>query len=113
MKRIMVKVARRNREIPLPEYGTPFSAGVDLRAAESILLKPGERGSVGTGLYMELPEGYEAQVRPRSGLALRSGVTVLNTPGTIDSDYRGEASSKENSSSVSKSEGEDSSGSGE
>ncbi|WP_286952190.1 MULTISPECIES: dUTP diphosphatase [Aminobacterium] len=90
MKRIMVKVARRNREIPLPEYGTPFSAGVDLRAAESILLKPGERGSVGTGLYMELPEGYEAQVRPRSGLALRSGVTVLNTPGTIDSDYRGE-----------------------
>ena len=90
MKRIMVKVARRNREIPLPEYGTPFSAGLDLRAAESILLKPGERGSVGTGLYMELPEGYEAQVRPRSGLALRSGVTVLNTPGTIDSDYRGE-----------------------
>ena len=90
MKRIMVKVARRNREIPLPEYGTPFSAGVDLRAAEPLLLKPGERGSVGTGLYVELPEGYEAQVRPRSGLALRSGVTVLNTPGTIDSDYRGE-----------------------
>ncbi|HCA40477.1 MAG TPA: dUTP diphosphatase [Aminobacterium sp.] len=90
MRRVSVKIVRQSKDIPLPEYGTPYSSGVDLRASEELVLQPGGWGSVGTGLYIELPEGYEAQVRPRSGLALRSGVTVLNAPGTIDSDYRGE-----------------------
>lgn len=76
--------------IPLPSYATPGSAGMDLRASEAAELRPGERAAVGTGLYMQIPEGYEGQVRPRSGLALKNGVTLLNTPGTIDSDYRGE-----------------------
>ncbi len=77
---------------PLPAYSTPLSAGMDLRANldEPLTLKPGQRQLVPTGLRIALPEGYEAQVRPRSGLALRHGVTVLNTPGTIDADYRGE-----------------------
>lgn len=77
---------------PLPAYATEGSAGMDLRAfiAEQIELKPLERFAVPTGLFMELPQGYEAQVRPRSGLAINQGITVLNTPGTIDSDYRGE-----------------------
>jgi len=76
----------------LPEYATPYSAGVDLRANidEPIILKPLERTLVPTGLYIELPKGYEAQVRPRSGLAAKHGLTVLNSPGTIDADYRGE-----------------------
>lgn len=76
----------------LPEYQTSGSAGADLHAylAEPITLKPMERTLVPTGLFVELPEGYELQVRPRSGLALKYGVTVLNTPGTVDSDYRGE-----------------------
>lgn len=76
----------------LPEYATAQSAGVDLRAAIDgpIVLKPLQRAMVPTGLYIQLPEGYEAQVRPRSGLAAKKGVTVLNTPGTIDADYRGE-----------------------
>jgi dUTP pyrophosphatase len=76
---------------PLPEYATPHSAGLDLRAhlSESVLLQPGERRLVPTGLRMALPDGWEAQVRPRSGLALKHGVTVLNSPGTIDADYRG------------------------
>ena len=77
---------------PLPQYATPQSAGMDLRAnlTESIVLKPLERCLVPTGLFIALPEGYEAQVRPRSGLALKKGITVLNAPGTIDADYRGE-----------------------
>ena len=77
---------------PLPEYATPLSAGVDLRANidETIVLNPLQRTLVPTGLYLALPPGYEAQVRPRSGLAIKKGVTVLNTPGTIDADYRGE-----------------------
>lgn len=77
---------------PLPKYETAASAGMDLRAnlTESIVLKPFERILVKTGLFVELPVGYEAQVRPRSGLALKKGITVLNTPGTIDADYRGE-----------------------
>ena len=77
---------------PLPEYETSGSAGVDLRAQlqEPVMLKPLQRALIPTGLYIELPDGYEAQVRPRSGLALKKGVTVLNSPGTIDSDYRGE-----------------------
>lgn len=76
----------------LPQYETPLSAGVDLRAnlTESITLKPLERKLVKTGLFMALPPGYEAQVRPRSGLAYKNGITVLNSPGTIDADYRGE-----------------------
>lgn len=76
----------------LPTYATEASAGMDLRAnlSESIVLKPLQRCLVPTGLYMALPVGYEAQVRPRSGLAIKKGVTVLNTPGTIDADYRGE-----------------------
>lgn len=78
---------------PLPKYETSQSAGMDLRAflpEGPITLKPFQRGLVKTGLFMELPEGYEAQVRPRSGLALKKGITVLNSPGTIDADYRGE-----------------------
>ena len=77
---------------PLPEYATTQSAGMDLRANidESIVLHPMERRLVPTGLFMALPVGYEAQIRPRSGLALKHGITVLNTPGTIDADYRGE-----------------------
>lgn len=76
----------------LPQYQTPFSAGMDLKAylAESLVLMPGQRARIPTGLYIELPAGYEGQVRPRSGLAARHGVTVLNSPGTIDADYRGE-----------------------
>ncbi|MGM9698466.1 MAG: dUTP diphosphatase [Prevotella sp.] len=86
-----IKVINKGRQ-PLPEYATPQSAGLDLRAniEESIVLHPMERQLIGTGLYIALPPGYEAQVRPRSGLALKYGITVLNTPGTIDSDYRGE-----------------------
>ena len=76
----------------LPKYGTAQSAGVDLEAAvdSSVTLKPGERSIIPTGLSIALPDGYEAQIRPRSGLAAKNGVTVLNTPGTIDADYRGE-----------------------
>ena len=80
--------------LPLPAYETPGAAGMDLRAAlaehDSIVIRPGSRALVPTGLQIAVPEGYEAQVRPRSGLAMRAGVTCLNTPGTIDSDYRGE-----------------------
>lgn len=77
---------------PLPRYETNLSAGIDLRAnlEEEIILKPLERVLIKTGLYIALPEGYEAQVRPRSGLAYKNGLTVLNSPGTIDADYRGE-----------------------
>ncbi|MBR5877664.1 MAG: dUTP diphosphatase [Alistipes sp.] len=76
----------------LPEYQTPLSAGLDIRAnlTESITLSPLERAMVPTGLFVELPEGYEMQIRPRSGLAAKHGITVLNSPGTIDADYRGE-----------------------
>jgi len=77
---------------PLPGYSTPHSAGMDLRAhlKEPVILNPLERRLIPTGLFIELPEGYEAQIRPRSGLALKKGISVLNTPGTIDADYRGE-----------------------
>ena len=86
-----VKIINKGKQ-QLPAYATKQSAGMDLRAniEEAIELKPLERRLVPTGLYMALPEGYEAQVRPRSGLALKHGITVLNTPGTIDADYRGE-----------------------
>lgn len=84
-----VRVTRRI-DLPLPAYETPGSAGMDLRAAEAATLKPGARYLMPTGLSIALPPGFEAQVRPRSGLAVKHGVTVLNSPGTIDSDYRGE-----------------------
>ena len=76
----------------LPHYGTIASAGVDLRAnlSNDVIMKPMERTIIPTGLFIEIPVGYEAQVRPRSGLAIKKGITVLNTPGTIDADYRGE-----------------------
>ncbi len=86
-----VKIVNKSAHA-LPEYATELSAGMDLRAnlSESVILKPLERKLIPTGLFIELPEGYEAQIRPRSGLALKKGITVLNTPGTIDADYRGE-----------------------
>lgn len=88
---IKIQVINKGRQ-PLPTYATPQSAGMDLRANidKQIVLHPMERCLVPTGLYMALPVGFEAQVRPRSGLALKHGITVLNTPGTIDADYRGE-----------------------
>ena len=88
---IQIKVVNKSKH-QLPEYATVSSAGMDLRANvdESITLKPLERKLIPTGLFIALPVGFEAQVRPRSGLALKKGITVLNTPGTIDADYRGE-----------------------
>ncbi|QIA06523.1 dUTP diphosphatase [Draconibacterium halophilum] len=88
---MQVKIVNKSKN-ELPAYSTVFSAGMDLRANlnEPVVLKPLERKLVPTGLFIELPQGYEAQVRPRSGLALKKGITVLNTPGTIDADYRGE-----------------------
>ena len=88
---IQIKVINKGHQ-PLPTYATAQSAGMDLRANIEApqVLKPMERKLIATGLYIALPEGYEAQVRPRSGLALKHGITVLNTPGTIDADYRGE-----------------------
>ncbi|MBK8770146.1 MAG: dUTP diphosphatase [Rhizobiales bacterium] len=77
-------------DLPLPSYATAGSAGLDLRAAAALTLKPHQRALVPTGLAIALPDGFEAQVRPRSGLAVKHGVTVLNAPGTIDADYRGE-----------------------
>lgn len=91
MKNVEVKIVNKSNQ-QLPAYATVLSAGADLRAniERPVVLKPLERKLIGTGLYIALPEGYEAQVRPRSGLALKHGITVLNTPGTIDADYRGE-----------------------
>lgn len=88
---VEIRVVNKGRQ-PLPAYATKQSAGLDLRADidEDVILQPLQRQLIPTGLHIALPEGYEAQVRPRSGLALKHGVTVLNTPGTIDADYRGE-----------------------
>ena len=88
---MIVKVVNKGNQ-PLPEYATPQSAGVDLKAniENPILIKSLDRKLIPTGLHIALPPGYEAQVRPRSGLALKKGITVLNTPGTVDADYRGE-----------------------
>ena len=88
---LTIPIINRSKH-PLPAYATPLSAGMDLRAdlTEPITLAPLQRCLVPTGLYIALPPGYEAQVRPRSGLALKQGITVLNAPGTIDADYRGE-----------------------
>lgn len=90
----IVRVARlaHGAELPLPSYESSGAAGMDLRAAveSPVVLQPGERAAIPTGLTVALPQGYEGQVRPRSGFALRDGVTALNSPGTIDADYRGE-----------------------
>src|SRR5690554_4410074 len=88
---MFVKIVNES-DNPLPRYSTELSAGMDLRAwlQEPVVIKPLERKLIPTGLYIELPEGYEAQIRPRSGLAISKGITVLNSPGTIDADYRGE-----------------------
>lgn len=88
---IQIKVINKSHH-PLPQYATALSAGMDLRAniPEPVTLKPLERRLIPTGLFIALPPGFEAQIRPRSGLALKHGITVLNTPGTIDADYRGE-----------------------
>jgi len=86
-----VKIVNKSSH-KIPEYSTTQSSGMDLRAnlTEPVILKSNERGLFKTGLFLEIPDGYEAQVRPRSGLALKKGITVLNSPGTIDADYRGE-----------------------
>ncbi len=88
---MLLKIVNKSSN-PLPKYETKFSAGMDLRAnlESPIVLKPLERILIPTGLFIELPEGYEAQIRPRSGMAFKHGISVLNTPGTIDTDYRGE-----------------------
>lgn len=88
---ITIRVVNQSKH-PLPEYATELSAGLDLRANldQAIVLKPLERALIPTGLFIELPQGHEAQIRPRSGLAFKHGITVLNSPGTIDADYRGE-----------------------
>lgn len=88
---IEIKVVNKGNQ-PLPEYATPQSAGMDLRAniEEPIVLKPLSRVLIPTGLHIALPKGYEAQIRPRSGLAIKKGITCLNTPGTVDADYRGD-----------------------
>lgn len=91
MSKVAVKIINRSSN-PLPDYATSGAAGMDIRAnlEDTLVLKPMERFLVPTGLFIELPDGYEAQVRPRSGLAIKQGLTCLNSPGTVDSDYRGE-----------------------
>lgn len=92
MDKVDVKIINRSHH-PLPTYETHEAAGMDVRAYlpdGPVTLKPGERALIGTGLYMQLPSGYECQIRPRSGLALRNGISIVNSPGTVDADYRGE-----------------------
>ena len=92
MDKVDVKIINRSHH-PLPEYETHEAAGMDVRAylpEGSVTLRPGERALIGTGLYMQLPSGYELQIRPRSGLALKHGISIVNSPGTVDADYRGE-----------------------
>lgn len=94
MVRVAIRQLAHAKGLPLPQYATPGAAGLDLSAAigenEKITLQPGKRALVPTGLQIHLPDGYEAQVRPRSGLALKHGIALVNAPGTIDADYRGE-----------------------
>ncbi|MEX0720266.1 MAG: dUTP diphosphatase [Balneolaceae bacterium] len=92
MSKILIRKLEHAADLPLPNYESVSAAGMDLRAAldAPLIIKPGERVMIPTGLQMALPNGYEAQIRPRSGLAIRNGITMLNTPGTIDADYRGE-----------------------
>ena len=89
---IEIKLHRlpHGHDLPLPKYASEDAAGLDIASAEELVLEPGARHAVATGFAIEIPHGYEVQVRPRSGLAIRNGITCLNTPGTIDSDYRGE-----------------------
>jgi dUTP pyrophosphatase len=89
---IEIKLSRlpHGEKLPLPRYASEDAVGLDVTAAEEMILQPGERHAVATGFAIEIPRGYEVQVRPRSGLAMKHGITCLNTPGTIDSDYRGE-----------------------
>jgi dUTP pyrophosphatase len=89
---IEIKLSRlpHGEGLPLPRYASEDAVGLDVTAAEELVLQPGERNAVATGFAIEIPRGYEVQVRPRSGLAIKHGITCLNTPGTIDSDYRGE-----------------------
>ena len=89
---IKIKLSRlpHGEGLPLPRYASGDAAGLDVTAAEELILQPGQRHAVATGFAIEIPHGYEVQVRPRSGLAIKHGITCLNTPGTIDSDYRGE-----------------------
>lgn len=92
MDRLTVKIINKSHH-PLPAYGTPGAAGMDVRAylpEGPVTLKPGQRALIPTGLYMQLPQGYECQIRPRSGLALNYGLSIANSPGTVDCDYRGE-----------------------
>jgi len=91
IKKLVVNIVNHSKNA-LPDYSTLYSAGMDLRAniKDKVVLKPLQRDLIPTGLFIELPVGYEAQIRPRSGLAVKKGITVLNTPGTIDADYRGE-----------------------
>lgn len=88
--RIAIQRLPHGENLPLPRYATEGAAGMDVVAAEDLILPPGARHAVATGFAMAIPAGYEVQVRPRSGLALKHGITCLNTPGTVDSDYRGE-----------------------
>jgi dUTP pyrophosphatase len=92
MNKVLIKKLEHAKDLSLPNYESVNAAGMDIRAAvaEPITLKPGERTLIPTGLQMALPTGYEAQIRPRSGLAIKKGITMLNSPGTIDADYRGE-----------------------
>ena len=94
MHKISISITKLNNseDLPLPQHATTYSAGVDLVAAinEDLLIKPNQRILIPTGIAISIPEGFEGQVRPRSGLAVRNGITVINAPGTIDSDYRGE-----------------------
>lgn len=91
MERLKVKIINKSHH-PMPAYATPGSAGMDVRAFldKPVVLRPLERALIPTGLYMQLPHGYECQIRPRSGLAIKNGISLVNTPGTVDSDYRGE-----------------------
>ena len=88
--RIELKRLPHGEDLPLPSYATEHAAGMDVVAAEDVTLRPGWRHAVATGFAIAIPQGYEVQIRPRSGLALKHGITCLNTPGTIDADYRGE-----------------------
>lgn len=92
LSRVLLKLKRCSDSINIPRYATEGSAGLDIEANEDILIHPMGRAAVGTGLFISIPRGYEVQLRPRSGLALRHGITLLNSPATIDSDYRGEIS---------------------
>lgn len=89
MEKIKIRIEQVDKELPLPRFATKGSVAVDLHSAETFTLNPGEFRKVSTGIKVAVPEGYEGQVRPRSGLAARNGISIVNTPGTLDSDYRG------------------------